>query len=202
MSLQVAAVPIFITTFWTVAFILGLSSLCFFLRAADFSWRKITTGRSTFTLFCFVFPFSHWYSNSPYPLSSYCFITFPYPPRHLQCLSWVFPQPYKQHFLSPVLKQSENTPLSLLGFAATFMSPVFSLLTFSFGTLPAWTIISSGHMLALTDICIDPSTASLIAFLRQRRLILIAWEKLKQWLMNFCFCQLNFGSHYFQHDKF
>lgn len=134
----------------------------------------------------------------PYSLPSHCFITFPYPLRHLQCLSWLFPQPYK-YFLSPLLKQSENTPLSLLGFAATFMSPVFPLLTF-FSTLPAWTIISSGHILALIGICIDPSTASLIAFLRQRGLILIAWEKLKQWLMN-CFCQLNFGNHYFQHDK-
>lgn len=134
----------------------------------------------------------------PYSLPSHCFITFPYPLRHLQCLSWLFPQPYK-HFLSPLLKQSENTPLSLLGFAATFMSPVFPLLTF-FSTLPAWTIISSGHIPALIGICIDPSTASLIAFLRQRGLILIAWEKLEQWLMN-CFCQLNFGNHYFQHDK-
>lgn len=135
----------------------------------------------------------------PYSLPSHCFITFPYPLRHLQCLSCLFPQPYK-HFLSPLLKQSENTPLSLLGFAATFMSPVFPLLTF-FSTLPAWTIISSGHIPALIGICIDPSTASLIAFLRQRGLILIAWKKLEQWLMNFCFCQLNFGNHYFQHDK-
>lgn len=165
----------------------------------------MTTGRSTFTLFCFVFPFSLWYSNaspclirfslfSSFPLLHH----FPIPLWHLQCLSWLFPQPYK-HFLSPLLKQSENTPLSLLGFAATFISPIFPLLTF-FSTLPAWTIISSGHILALIGICIDPSTASLIAFLRQRGLILIAWEKLKQWLMN-CFCQLNFGNHYFQHDK-
>jgi len=54
---QVAAVPVFITTFWTVDFVLGLSSLCFFLRAG-FSWllpekndnRKINI---YLVLFCF-----------------------------------------------------------------------------------------------------------------------------------------------------
>lgn len=118
---QVAAVPVFITTFWTVDFVLGLSSLCFFLRAG-FSWLlpEINDNRKIniyLVLFCFslqplvfkCFSLSHRFSLfSSFPLLHHFPIPSQTPPVSLLTL----PSAIQTFSFSSLKTKWEHTSLS------------------------------------------------------------------------------------------